>query len=105
MKDEIPLNEIRLFSRRPDEVGFETLISTIERLLEMALSRVNEQEGGEDYRRGLLLAALAGPKEPLIAEAPPVPMAPVEPESPPKPAPPKPKDSHNPPSKSPGKVT
>lgn len=60
MKDEIPLNEIRLFSRRPDEVGFETLISTIERLLEMALSRINEQEGGEDYRRGLLMTAVSG---------------------------------------------
>jgi len=73
MKDEIPLNEIKLFSRRPDEVGFETLISTIERLLEMALSRVNEQEGGEGYRRGLLMTAvsvvdMAHP--PQIVEAP-----------------------------------
>lgn len=59
MKDEIPLNEIKLFSRRPDEVGFETLISTIDRLLEMALSRINEQEGGEDYRRGMLMTAVA----------------------------------------------
>jgi len=59
MKDEIPLNEIKLFSLRPDQVGFETLISTIERLLEMALSRINEQEGGEDYRRGLLMTAVS----------------------------------------------
>jgi hypothetical protein len=59
MNDNIPLNEIRLFSRRPDEVGYETLISTIDRLLEMALSRINEQEGGEDYRRGLLLKAVS----------------------------------------------
>ena len=42
MKDIIPLSEIKLFSRRPDEVGYETLISTIERLLEMALSRVHD---------------------------------------------------------------
>jgi len=72
MKDEIPLNEIRLFSRRPDEVGFETLISTIERLLEMALSRINEQEGGEDYRRGLLMTAVSvvTKEAPHIVDAP-----------------------------------
>ena len=68
MKDEIPLNEIKLFSRRPDEVGFETLISTIDRLLEMALSRINEQEGGEDYRRGLLMTAVSV----VAQEAPPM---------------------------------
>lgn len=80
MKDEIPLNEIRLFSRRPDEVGFETLISTIERLVEMALSRINEQEGGEDYRWGLLMTAVSG----VAKEAPH-----VEPEAPRKPGRPK----------------
>ena len=58
-QDCVPLAEIMLFSRRPDEVGYETLISTIERLLEMALSRINEQEGGEDYRRGLLMTAVS----------------------------------------------
>ncbi len=104
-QDCVPLAEIMLFSRRPDEVGYETLISSIERLLEVAVQRMSENANEEPYRRALLLAALAGPKEPLIAEAPPVPMTPVEPEAPPKPEPPKPKDSHNPPSKSPGKVT
>jgi len=73
MKDEIPLAEIRLFSRRPDEVGFETLISTIDRLLEIALVRINEQEGREDYRRGLLWTAVS-----VIAKE----SSPVEPEAP-----------------------
>jgi len=79
MKDEIPLAEIRLFSRRPDEVGYETLISSIDRLLEMAIVRINEQEGREDYRRGLLRTAVlvVAKEEPPIAEE-----QAVEPESP-----------------------
>lgn len=58
MKDEIPLNEIRLFSRRPDEVGFETLISTIDRLVEMAISRLDEKAEEADHRRALLCITL-----------------------------------------------
>jgi len=88
MKDIIPLSEIKLFSRRPDEVGYETLISTIERLLEMALSRVHEQEGGEDYRLNLLRIAMEVVKDmPTPIESPP-----IEPEVPRKPGRPKASD-------------
>jgi len=93
-QDFVPLAEIQLFSLSPDKVGFETLISSIDRLLEMAMSRVTEKAGDEEYRRGLLMAAVAIVKETT---------APVE--APIVKAPPKLKDSHNPPSKSPEKVT
>ena len=74
--DTIPLNEIKLFSLRPDQVGFETLVSTIERLLEMALFRINEQEGGENYRMNLLRIAMEVVKDMPTPVAPPPPPPP-----------------------------